>query len=117
MAADRLLGELAGLNDPWQPAVLQLIRLSCEGGAANNRPVGVCGEAASDPALATVLVGLGCASLSMTPRAIANVAAVLETVTLEQCRELAAEAVEAPTAAAAKRAVRYKLPVLEELGL
>jgi phosphotransferase system enzyme I (PtsI) len=77
----------------------------------------VCGEAASDPALATVLVGLGCASLSMTPRAIANVAAVLESVTKADCERLAGLAVDAPTAARAREAVRAELPVLDELGL
>ncbi|BAS12684.1 phosphoenolpyruvate-protein phosphotransferase [Arthrobacter sp. Hiyo8] len=31
MAADRMLGPLAGLNDPWQPAVLRLVQLTVEG--------------------------------------------------------------------------------------
>ena len=33
----------------------------------SGRPVGVCGEAAADPLLALVLVGLGISSLSMEP--------------------------------------------------
>lgn len=117
MAADRLMGELAALNDPWQPAVLRLVRASVEGGTENDRPVGVCGEAASDPALAVVLVGLGVTSLSMTPRSIAAVAAVLARTTLPECRRLAKVAADAPTAVAARSAVRASLPVLEELGL
>ena len=117
MAADRLMGELAALNDPWQPAVLRLVRASVEGGTENDRPVGVCGEAASDPALAVVLVGLGVTSLSMTPRSIAAVAAVLARTTLPECRRLAKVAADAPTAFAARSAVRASLPVLEELGL
>src|ERR687896_288602 len=51
-AADRMAGELADLLDPWQPALLDLVRLSCEGAQSTGIPVGVCGEAASDPLLA-----------------------------------------------------------------
>ncbi|MBE1874163.1 phosphoenolpyruvate--protein phosphotransferase [Myceligenerans pegani] len=106
MAADRDLAGVAALSTPWQPAVLDLVRVACEGGAVHGRPVGVCGEAAADPLLAPVLVGLGVASLSMTPRALAAVADALRRVTLEQCRELAANALDKPTARAAREAVR-----------
>ncbi|SDC63689.1 phosphotransferase system, enzyme I, PtsI [Sanguibacter gelidistatuariae] len=117
MAADRLLGSLAELSDPWQPAVLQLIAATCAGGAQQGRPVGVCGEAASNPALAVVLVGLGVSSLSMTPRALADVAAVLAQVDLALCQQVAQLALTAETAADARAVVRSRLPVLDELGL
>ncbi len=117
MAADRLMGELAALNDPWQPAVLRMVQASVQGGRLRGRPVGVCGEAASDPALAVVLVGLGVASLSMTPRSIAAVATVLASTSLPECERLAKVAVDAPTARAGRSAVRASLTVLEELGL
>ena len=117
MAADRELAGLAGLSTGWQPAVLTLIEAACAGGARNDRPVSVCGEAAGDPALAPVLVGLGVSSLSMTPRALADVAAVLSAVTSQECARLAALALDQPDAAAARAAVRAELPILEELGL
>ena len=119
MAADRQLGPLAALNSPWQPAVLRLVGLTVEGSKAegHNKPVGVCGEAAADPALAVVLTGLGVTTLSMTARSIAAVAAVLKTVTLDEAQELAKLALSAPSATEARALVRAKLPVLEELGL
>ncbi|MCC3281652.1 phosphoenolpyruvate--protein phosphotransferase [Arthrobacter caoxuetaonis] len=123
MAADRQLGTLASLNDPWQPAVLQLIAATVAGGAAAGdvdgtvRSVGVCGEAAADPALAVVLTGLGVNTLSMTPRALSTVGAVLASVTLPQAQELAALALAAETAAEGRTQVRRKLPILEQLGL
>lgn len=104
LAADRLLGELGDLNDPWQPAVLRLIG---EAGAAGRRwslPVGVCGEAAADPALAPVLVGLGVTSLSMAPRALGRVSAALAEVTGEQCAAAAQAALRAATADEARHA-------------
>lgn len=117
MAADRLLGSLAELNDPWQPAVLRLVEMTCRGGAQQDRPVGVCGEAASNPVLALVLVGLGVSSLSMTARALPDVAALLREVTLDQCRHLAQRAVTASSARGARELVRAELPILAELGL
>ncbi|MDP9985620.1 phosphoenolpyruvate--protein phosphotransferase [Arthrobacter sp. FW306-05-C] len=119
MAADRQLGPLANLNTPWQPAVLRLVGLTVEGSRAegHNKPVGVCGEAAADPALAVVLTGLGVSTLSMTARSLAAVAAVLKTVTLSEAQELAKLALSAPSATEARAWVREKLPVLEELGL
>ena len=69
-ATDRADGELSDLLDPWQPAFLDLVATVLRAGAVAGRPVTVCGEAPSDPLLALVLVGLGAAGLSMTPRAL-----------------------------------------------
>jgi phosphotransferase system enzyme I (PtsI) len=91
-AADRASPELADLLDPWQPALLELIRACAAAGVAAGKPVGVCGEAAADPALAPVLVGLGVTSLSMSPRAIPAVRDALAARTLDDCRRLAADA-------------------------
>ena len=117
MAADRLLSSLADLSTGWQPAVLRLIKAACDGAAVHGRPVGVCGEAAADPALAVVLVGLGVASLSMTARALPDVDAVLKSVTFEDCQRLAGLATSAGTAEEARNTVRVELPILEELAL
>lgn len=123
MAADRLLGDLAHLNNPWQPAVLKMIKLTVKGAnrasvnAGKKKYVSVCGEAASDPALAVVLVGLGVDTLSMNAAAIPAVAAVLKSVTMEQARHIANEALEQISSAEAKAAARAELPILDELGL
>ena len=89
MAADRMSADLAELTDPWQPAVLSLLARTAVAGAAVNKPVGVCGEAAADPLLACVLVGFGITSLSAAASAVAGVGAKLATVTLDQCRRAA----------------------------
>jgi phosphotransferase system enzyme I (PtsI) len=119
MAADRQLGPLAALNNPWQPAVLQLVRLTVAGALAegSGKPVGVCGEAAADPALAVVLVGLGVSTLSMTARSLAAVGAVLATVTLKEAQEIATLALSANSPAQAKDWAREQLPILAKLGL
>jgi phosphoenolpyruvate-protein phosphotransferase (PTS system enzyme I) len=105
LAADRMNGALAELLDPWQPALLDLVSLAAEAGREAEKPVGVCGEAASDPLLACVLVGLGVTSLSMAPSAVAAVRAELATRTLADCAGMAARALHANEAAEARREV------------
>jgi phosphoenolpyruvate-protein phosphotransferase (PTS system enzyme I) len=104
MAADRLSGDLAGLTDPWQPAVLQLIALTAAAGEAAGKAVGVCGEAAADPLLACVLFGLGITSLSMATSALGQVGASMAAATSGACRAAASAALEAADPAAARAA-------------
>jgi phosphotransferase system enzyme I (PtsI) len=104
MAADRMSAELATLTDPWQPAVLALVAMAVKAGVAANKPVGVCGEAAADPQLACVLVGLGVSSLSSAAAAVAGVGAKLAQVTLAQCQDAATAALATATAAEARAA-------------
>ncbi|SOB86035.1 phosphoenolpyruvate--protein phosphotransferase [Streptomyces sp. 1331.2] len=108
-AADRTLGSLAELLDPWQPALLMLVAAAARSAAAHGRPIGVCGEAAADPALALVLVGLGITSLSAAPAALPEVRAALAAHTLAQCRELAELALHAEDAAEARGKVRSRI--------
>jgi phosphotransferase system enzyme I (PtsI) len=104
LAADRMLGSVASYQDPWHPAVLRLVKMLGDAGAAAGKPVGICGEAAADPQLAVVLVGLGATTLSMTPAALADVRAALAEVTMEQAVAKATAALAAHTAASARDA-------------
>lgn len=106
LAADRQLGSVASYQDPWHPAVLRLVKLLGDAGIQSGRPVGVCGEAAADPLLAVVLVGLGATSLSMAPSALAEVRTELRQHTLEHARALAVRALDASSPAEARAAVR-----------
>lgn len=109
MAADRMSADLAALTDPWQPAVLRLIRAVSDAAdrapGGHTVPVGVCGEAAADPHLACVLLGLGISSLSMAGAALPSVGSALAGRALEQCRELAELALACDTARDARVAV------------
>ncbi|MHC3000959.1 putative PEP-binding protein [Gordonia sp. GN26] len=104
MAADRMSADLASLTDPWQPAVLHLIATVARAGRDRGKPVGVCGEAAADPILACVLVGLGVTSLSSAPVAAAAVGARLADVTRATCENAAAAALATTDPAAARAA-------------
>ena len=88
-AADRESGELADLLDFWQPALLQLIAIATDAGAAAGVPVTVCGEAPGDPLLAPVLVGLGAEGLSMNAKVLPEVRASVAERSFDECRQLA----------------------------
>ena len=109
LAADRMEAALADLLDIWQPALLDLVAAVAEGGQKTGRPVGVCGEAASDPLLALVLVGLGVTSLSMAPSSLPSVRRALAAHTLEQCREMAQVVRDADDAPSVRAAVRSRV--------
>ncbi|MGQ7298106.1 putative PEP-binding protein [Quadrisphaera sp. KR29] len=109
LAADRLSADLAHLNDPWQPALLQLVALTAAAGVAAVKPVGVCGEAAADPLLGAVLAGMGITSLSCAASAVSAVGARLAQVELAACQEAARAAVAADDPAAARAAAREVL--------
>jgi phosphoenolpyruvate-protein phosphotransferase (PTS system enzyme I) len=109
-AADRMEGALADLLNPWQPALLDLIGRCAAAGREAGKPVGVCGEAAADPALAPVLAGLGVTSLSMSARAVPLVARALAERTLAECERLAAAVLAAGSAEAARALATVTAP-------
>ena len=116
-AADRESAALASFNDPWQPALLTAVRMVAEAGKANNCPVGVCGEAASDPALGPVLIGLGVTSLSCNIATLTDVARVLTHCSTAELASAAKKALSATTAQSARAEARSSLAVLKELAL
>ncbi|WP_369130262.1 putative PEP-binding protein [Modestobacter roseus] len=109
LAADRLSADLADLTDPWQPALLALVHAAAAAGQRLGKPVGVCGEAAADPMLAVVLVGMGISSLSCAASSVAGVGGRLATVDLATCQRAAEAALAAADPQAARAAVREVL--------
>ena len=70
LAADRTNGKLGSLQDALHPGVLLAIASTVRGADEAGIPVAVCGELASDPVGALVLVGLGVDELSMEAPAL-----------------------------------------------
>lgn len=115
-AADRESAPLAAFNDPWQPALLRAIHLIAQAGKNNNCPVGVCGEAASDAALAPVLIGLGVTSLSCNVATLSDVAQSITAHSADQLLLAGTAALAAKTAQDAKNLAREQLSELHNLG-
>lgn len=76
-AADRENPLMAARFDPLAPSSLKALRLIAQAGNRAGIPVTLCGELASLPLEAMVLVGLGYRSLSMSPASIGPVKAML----------------------------------------
>ncbi len=66
-------GRVAALNDPGHPAVIRLITHVVAHGQANARPVSLCGDMASDPALLKRLLATGLKRLSVAPAALGRI--------------------------------------------
>ena len=82
-AADRQNSGVAHFLDPWQPALLRILKLIASEAKRADIKVGVCGEAASDPLLIPYLVGLGISSLSCGKGALRAAEEVLSRINME----------------------------------
>lgn len=91
LAVDRGNESVAQLYQPYHPSVLRLIRTTINAGHREDIWVGLCGEMASDPITAIILLGLGIDELSMSSAAILNVKKVIRSIRLSDARKLADE--------------------------
>lgn len=110
LAADRLNGRLGSLYDVRQPAVLHAIARVARAARAAGRQVAVCGEAAGDPQLALLLVGMGVEELSMTPTSIPTIKELLSRFTMSQLTDLAERALGLTTLAEVSALLDEALP-------
>lgn len=99
LAMDRCNPRLAPQLDPFHPAVLHLIALACKGAQTQGRWVGVCGNLASSPLAAPVLIGLGVTELSASASALPEIKALVRTLDMAQCQAVAAQVLELENAA------------------
>src|SRR5688572_14986617 len=109
LAVDRVDPRVSSLYEQLHPAVLRTIASIVAAARAASIPVSVCGEMASDPLHAAVLVGLGVRELSMSAGSIPRVKGALRGISVEDARRAAAEAMTLPTAAAIEAMLRREL--------
>jgi len=102
LAMDRGHAELAQRLDALHPAVLRLIAETTMAARTHSRTVAVCGGLASDPLAVPVLIGLGVEELSVVPSALGELKALIGTLDLRECRELARNALEQESAGAVR---------------
>lgn len=102
LAVDRGNEKIAGLFDPFHPALLRLIRTVVEAAHGAGIWVGICGESASEPTAAPLLVGLGLDELSASAGAIARIKEVIRGLKYDEAVELAATALTLPTGTAVR---------------
>jgi phosphoenolpyruvate-protein kinase (PTS system EI component) len=72
----------------------------------------VCGGLASEPLAAPLLIGLGVHELSAVPAVIPRLKARIASVSLNECRALAQQALEQESAAAVRALAARALPAM-----
>lgn len=88
LATDRGNDSIAHLYTPLHPAILRTLKFVVESANANHIDVSMCGEMASDPLHALILLGLGLRELSMHPTAIPIIKNVIRSIRIREARSL-----------------------------
>jgi len=103
LAVDRGNEKIAHLYQVFHPAVLRLIKETVDAGHRNGIWVGLCGEMAADPLAATLLVGMGMDELSTSAMAIPEIKKIIRSISFEEAKDFAEEALKLTTIDEIKR--------------
>jgi phosphoenolpyruvate-protein phosphotransferase/dihydroxyacetone kinase phosphotransfer subunit len=106
MAADRTNARVAPIADPFQPAVLRLIRQAVEAARAAGIEAALCGELAADPLATPLLIGLGLEELSVSAGLIPGLKRAIAAWTVPEAESLARAALDQDTSAAVRTLLR-----------
>jgi phosphotransferase system enzyme I (PtsI) len=98
LVVDRGNARLADRFTPHDPSVLRLLKMVVDAARAAGKPASVCGEMASEPLSAFLLVGLGYETLSVAPPALPLVKWTVRQVSAARARAAAEQALRARTA-------------------
>jgi len=108
LAVDRGNHEVSDWFRTLHPAVLYEIDRTLSSARAAGIPVIVCGEMASTPAYAVLLIGMGSVDLSMTPALIPRVRSILGKIDAKSANEIVVRCLECATADEVEEIVRVE---------
>ncbi len=114
LAVDRNNTRVANLYDAYHPAVLRALNIIAEESAKYLVPLSLCGELASEPAGALLLLAMGYDKLSMNPHNVPKIKWVIRHVDFQRCKVILSHALSFATA---KQVHSYLNEQLEQLGL
>ena len=78
LAIDRGNRHVAHLHQPLHPAILRMIKRTCDVGREKGIKTYMCGEMAGDPRLTRLLIGLGLTEFSMQPASLLEVKRIIK---------------------------------------
>lgn len=117
LAVDRGSAHLASRFKPHDPAVVRQLKQVLDAAQAAGIPVSVCGEMASDPFSALLLIGLGFDTLSVAAPTLPLVRWLVRKVPYATCREAAGAALVAPSGEAVAEVLRQALAAHVDIRL
>ncbi|SHJ62680.1 phosphoenolpyruvate--protein phosphotransferase [Paramaledivibacter caminithermalis] len=92
-AVDRMNEKIHHLYNPFNPAVLRLIKMTIDNGHKEGIWVGMCGEMAGDKRMIPILLGLGLDEFSMSPISILPARKLIRKLKYEDMKDLASKVV------------------------
>lgn len=98
LAADRTNETVASLYTAGDPAVLRLIARVVQAAQSHQVQVSVCGEMSGEPMYTMLLLGMGLRQLSVTPQNIPEIKKIIRSITLDEAKQVAQEALRHDTA-------------------
>jgi phosphoenolpyruvate-protein phosphotransferase (PTS system enzyme I) len=117
LAVDRGNARLAERFTPHDPSVVRLLKMVADAARAAGKPASVCGEMASEPLSAFLLIGLGYETLSVAPPALPLVKWTVRQVSAARARAAAEQALAARTADGVLDVLRLALAEAVDLKL
>jgi phosphotransferase system enzyme I (PtsI) len=98
MAADRMNERVSYLYQPYNPAILRLVKNVIDAAHAEGKWTGMCGEMAGDATAIPLLLGLGLDEFSMSATSILPARSQIAKLSAADMKELAAKALQLGTA-------------------
>lgn len=93
MAADRMNERVSYLYQPYNPAILRLLKNVIDAAHAEGKWAGMCGEMAGDQTAVPLLVGLGLDEFSMSATSILQTRSLMKRLDTAKMAELADKAI------------------------
>ena len=93
MAADRMSEKVSCLYQPYNPAILRLVKNVIEASHKEGKWTGMCGEMAGDSLAIPLLLGMGLDEFSMSATSILQARSQIKNLTLDEMKELVEKAV------------------------
>lgn len=109
MAADRMSENVSYLYQPYNPAVLRLVKMTIDGAHKEGKWAGMCGAMAGEEYAAPILLGLGLDEFSMSATQILKARKIINSLSKKEMEEVAAEALNKQTADEVLAFVKEKL--------
>ncbi|MGA2883229.1 MAG: phosphoenolpyruvate--protein phosphotransferase [Bryobacteraceae bacterium] len=110
MAADRTNSRVAPLADPFQPAVLRMLRDTIQTGRQAGIGVCLCGELAADTLATPVLIGMGLEEFSVSAKLIPELKQAIARWTLPAAEAIARETLALDSSEVIRRFLSNALP-------
>jgi phosphotransferase system enzyme I (PtsP) len=114
LAVDRNNARVSTIYSSYHPAVLRALKVIADQAIKDKVPLSLCGEMASEPAGAILLLAMGYEKLSMNPHNVAKIKWVIRHVELRQAQQILSQALNFVNT---QQVLSYLNEQLELLGL